>query len=754
MPVVSSLFLVLALILGVVVGPQTRVWTWGPAMLALGVSVMAALPVFWRRDKFQGGASLLAFAWLVVGWFAWRAQVSPVAELGQTDLLLLCATVACFTSVRAIAGHAAAERVLFWGMALLLLASVVVAGMQLADPSFSPVFPADATTGKIIGFYAHYNEAANYFIASSLLAGAAALLGRHASATRLLWLLTAFAGMACVWFSRSRGGILGATVGCGILVVLVLVVGKRRNAKWFSPALIALPVIGLTIGAFLCMGWLEAQQARSGTGLGQAPETSILIQRIFDNESRLYLLGIALSCFGLHPLAGGGSHSFSWESYRYVDPQIQRLGGFRPDMVHNELFQSATDYGLVGAALLAVLLGTLALTAILRVLFEKRPQEADTRDAWRIGALAALAGMMVQSCFSFVFHLIPGVILLGICLGMLSRSEPKPSGSHRHGSKAPNAQDPRSAYVPRILLTLAAIGCALMLLPAGWKGTRATRVLWSTWFSKQPETSAESRIDALTEAIRIWPLAEFYQTRAEISQKLSLAQNGSPGFTEPAELAISDYAEAARLNPREPSYPINRANLLSQLGRDSEAEADYARGIQLQGGMEPGFRGHFSLANHHFRKGLKYLDAGNKETALSSFEIAAEEIETACSMMHWVIKEMIEPRVAIHESLGTMREATGDRDGALEAYDFAAKLQQGKRVNYRAGALIGKMAVETWSQRQPSKAMALFIEARWRISQAGGELPAGVTPSQQVEYTAYLDRSIAFLKGAKVQPAE
>jgi tetratricopeptide (TPR) repeat protein len=364
----------------------------------------------------------------------------------------------------------------------------------------------------------------------------------------------------------------------------------------------------------------------------------------------------------------------------------------------------------------------------------------DSRDAWRAGALAALTGMFVQSCFSFVFHTMPGVILLGICLGMLSRAESASAGKHATGA--------------RVLLTLAAIGCALMLLPYGWKGTRATSVLWPTWFSKQPETSAESRIDALTEAIRIWPLAGFYQTRAEAFQGLALGEAGSPGFTEPAELAISDYAEAARLHHLEPSYPINRANLLSQLGRDAEAEAAYALGIRLQGGMEPGFRGHFSLANHHLRKGLKCLEDSNTEAALSSLEIAAEEMETAVAMMHWVIKDMIEPRVAIHESLGTMREATGDREGALESYDFAANLQRGKRAHYRAGALIGKKAVEAWSQRQPSKAMALFIEARRRIGMAGGELPPGVTRSQQADYLAYLDRSIAFLKGAKVRPDE
>ena len=115
---------------------------------------------------------------------------------------------------------------------------------------------------------------------------------------------------------------------------------------------------------------------------------------------------------------------------------------------------------------------------------------------------------------------------------------------------------------------------------------------------------------------------------------------------------------------------------------------------------------------------------------------------------------MREPRVAIHESLGTAREATGDREGALESYNFAASSIGGTRAHYRAGVLIGKMAVEAWSKRRPAEALTRFIEARRRIGQAGNLLPEGVTPSQRVEYLAYLDRTIAFLKGAKVEPVK
>lgn len=129
-------------------------------------------------------------------------------------------------------------------------------------------------------------------------------------------------------------------------------------------------------------------------------------------------------------------------------------------------------------------------------------------------------------------------------------------------------------------------------------------------------------------------------------------------------------------------------------------------------------------------------------------------MESAVKKMHWIIRDMREPRVSIHESLGAAREAVGDRNGALEAYDFAAKLDDGARAHYRAGVLIGKMAVEAWSQRRPAEAMKHFMEAKRRVGQAKGFLPEGVTPSQSVEYNAYLDETIAFLKGAKVEPAK
>ena len=729
-PAVSAIFLVAALILAVVIGPQTRPWTWGPAMLALSFSVTAALPVFWRKGRFTGDFGLLAVGAITAAWFAWRAWISPVAELGEADLLLLAGAVGSFISIRAIEGNALAERILLWGVALLLLANVVVIGKQVADPTFTPVFRSRAA-GFPSGFYAHYNEAANYLIASSWLVAGAALFGRQGLPTRILWGLIAIAGLAAVYFTRSRGGILGAAVGGGVFAGAALAIAQRRKARWFAPALIAIPIIGLAIGGFLLTGWEDSQELRrAGSG----------IYEIWDNNCRLYFLGVALSCIGLHPLAGGGSRSFSWESFQFADKTLQGdMATHIPEQVHHEWLQSATDYGIIGAGLLTVLLGTLAIIAVIRILFTEPSRESGAGDAWRLGGLAALAGMFVQSCFSFVFHLLPGILLLGICLGQLSRTAANPVGTaKRVGSK--------------ILLSLSALACTTLLLPTGWKGTQITQILWPSYLGKVAATSNEARVDALTEAIRLWPQPTFYQERAFLFQEAAAAGAGAQTRAA-AEQAIRDFEITERLHPHDPSPVINRANLLSQLNRNAEAEDAYNRAIQLQGGMEPGFRSRFFLANHLLRKSNRQFDPQDPSPALASVEIAAQQIEEAITQMHWIVSDMNDPRVSIHESLGAAREANGDYQGAMAAYDFAVTLTLGSRAHYRAGRLHGKMATTAWNARRPAEALAHFIEAKNRIGRTP-ELPQGVSPSQRADYLAHLDRSIAFLKGAKIEPAK
>jgi tetratricopeptide (TPR) repeat protein len=220
-----------------------------------------------------------------------------------------------------------------------------------------------------------------------------------------------------------------------------------------------------------------------------------------------------------------------------------------------------------------------------------------------------------------------------------------------------------------------------------------------------------------------------------------------------AEKALSDYAVAESLHAYEPSFPINRAILLSYLGRIDEAEEAYARGILLQGGMESGFQGRFSLARHQLNQGRRELYAKNPENALASFNMAVNEIEQAIKEMHRPSSDVLALQIRIYEHLGATYEIINDNEAAMRNYDHASSFRKGHHAHLRAAILLGKIAHQTWMRREPSKALSQFMEAKRRVGQARGALPEGITAQQRDAYIVYLDGMIKFLTGAKVKPA-
>jgi tetratricopeptide (TPR) repeat protein len=345
--------------------------------------------------------------------------------------------------------------------------------------------------------------------------------------------------------------------------------------------------------------------------------------------------------------------------------------------------------------------------------------------------------MFVQSNFSFVFHLVPQTILLGICLGCAAHS-----ANHEPAKLV-------CRVVSKALLTVTALLCVTAFFPFGIKGTKVTQALWPTMFSKNPLTSPDARINALTTAIEIWPQSGFLRDRAMVYQELA-RESGDKWITSPViEKSLDDYVAARSLHPYDPILAINHANLLSAMGRDSAAEEVYPVAVQLQGGMENGFFANFHFANHYHRKGLRQHLAGQSADALATLESAAVQMERSFELLP---TQGYELRVAVHESLGTAREQAKDYRGALEIYDKTCSMVFGDTAHYRAGVLLGRMAVEAWSDRKSSDALALFLEAKKRAT-TSNNIPKDVTPEQRAEYLAYLDRTIKFLEGAKVVPS-
>lgn len=730
----SSLFFIAALAFAMTVGPQTRPWTWGPAMVCLGLALLCGLRCRFRDSLRAPGGFLLVFSLLTVTWIAIRAMGSPVPEMARADLLLLSIAVGAFCWIRTIDGNPAAQRIFHWGVVVLLAANLAVMYYQKKIPGFIPLFHSKPSATALTGFFGHYIEASNFLVATSLWTAGAALFGPHNRVTKTLFLIVSITGLAAVSMTGGRGGVAGGAAGTAAFFTMMLILAKKRQSRWFAPAVVAVPILGAIAVVYLLFGWQAAQKARNIKNAGD-------LDRLLDNNARLHAIGITWDCISDHPMEGGGSRSVSWEAFRHSDPQqYGNMTEARLEYVHNEFLQAAADYGIIGAVLIVFLLIAFILHSILSTSFRPRDLPPDHGDALILGGFAALAGLITQSWFSFIFHLSPGVFLLGTSLGMIAW-------------RGPCKKPAITRLLPRIALGTPAIASAVILAIFGVPGTVATRILWDSEYSKYRDIHAHNRISNLAEAMHWWKESSIVGQRALLLQK-QVGDTPDEHGIQTARSAIADYQEASQLHPFEPIYPVNAGILQSLIGDYELAQISLEKGVSLQAKQEPAFRARFSLATHYLRRGLHELRKQNYEAAVSQLELAVSAIETTAENMHWVTPDVHTLRITIYENSGVALEAAGDEKAAFEAYKTAASFHKGGYNHYRIALLHGKIGRRLWMEREPERALAMFLNAKRSIQEARGELPAGIRSEDRARFTDYLDKSIGFLKGAKVEPAQ
>ena len=729
MALISAILWVLGFTFSVVIAPQLRIWTWGPTMLCFSLSTLVALPVVWRERKQTGDAFIVATGFLLVLWLGIRATVSPVQELGQSDLLLVAMAIATFVSFRAVAENIQAQRVLYCGIALLTAASLYVIARQIYQPGYSPVFPSGR--GLPAGFFAHYSYGASFLIAVSPILLGLALNNKERPTVRILLALIAILALVGVYYTRSRGAIFGAMGGIGTLVAFAFIIGKRDKKKWFAPAIVAAPFILALLGYFLYLAWFKTQEARSGEG-----DITVML----DNTIRFYLAGIALSCFALHPFFGGGARSYSWESYRFWSNEAMGIAKSKPEHVHNELLQTATDYGILGAGLLVVFLICVTTVAIFRSASRDTTSSSSLADGWRIGGIAGLTALFIQSNFEGIFRIAPGAIALALCVS--AACFPKKITGFE-------GQDHIAWFRTGLVTSVAAISMVL-LFAFGIKGTRVSIVLWPSFFGSD-QVGKESRLDALDSAIDIWPLYTLYRERAHIKQKLASEETSPETKSHLIESAVADFQKVEELHPYDPAAFVKSGNLLSLSGRFDEAEKSFNRAIELQGEMEETFHSHYNAALHYQRKALKIYDPEDVASSLLATQIAATHIEKA---NNFIVKRR-QIRVTIHQNYGRLLAAHGEPGNAMAAFDFAATLREGRSSNYLAALLYRKLAVDSWfEKRSPEDALYFFKKALERTRKAGNSLPDKVTKTQLEEHTNYLKNSIKTLEAGQIKQSD
>jgi O-antigen ligase len=561
--------------------------------LVVAVLALAVLAMAWRSRRSWGWAGWCVVA--AMAFAAWRMNASPVVDLARRDALLLAAGggvfawVACFAST-------AHRRGWLNGVMAIALAGVAIGIYQAAGhPEFTPIFRGRGSALYAAGFYSHYNHFANFMLAVGFLAAGRVL---HVGETRRTRWIAAGVAAACltgVVISQSRGAFIG--LGAGLLVLSGgwLLDFKRRGSERFRTFLLA----GVVLAPLLAASWwfaanhfLEGRKSRQDSTLLSNP----------DERSHYFSFGLEQALD--HPVAGAGSRSYSYEYFRYWKNSDLWRTNSDIQFAHNEFLQTAADYGFIGLGLLTIALMAVCAKGVVSLAME--PEKGGEPNSGELmGALAAIAAMLTQSMFSFVFHMTPDAMMLGAALGMIC--------AHR-GPFAPRRTGVTSSGWRRwsggtlfALLGLAALALSARDAAAWWVIGRPKALT--------DAASAEERYAVWKKAAKLRP---DYRFESEASAAaVDLASRVEPGSREFwAKIALADAEAALARHPKDLQLRLRIALMLDGFSRFAEAE-EYFRelvpALDLKGSL---LRIRFRYGSHCYRRAYALWRSRKPEEAL------------------------------------------------------------------------------------------------------------------------------------------
>lgn len=732
MAVSAIFFWLLGFVLSVLIAPVGETWTWGFPMCSLAVACLFSIPLFLRNQLVKEGFIILIPALLLVGWMVLRIYTSPVKELAIQDLLLLCMAISTYLVFRAITGSQYAEKGMIFGASGLLAASLYVMFQQWYDPSYSPILPAGEVK-FLRGFHHHYSYCASFLIPTSLIVTSFAFFGRIHGFLRFLFLLLGIAGLIAVVFTKSRGGVIAMGVGVSILFLGGILWGRKKEKKWFLPVALITPFVAIG-GVILFYSLLiNVEQTRS---------LNSNFSGLLDNHIRLYLLSAAITCIFTHPWWGGGSRSFSWESFHAWDPSAYGTLVLKPGHVHNELVQTVSEYGIIGGILLIILLFSIITVSIVSISIRSKEGEKLSEDAWRIGGIAGLFGLLAHSLFEGIFRIPPGAILLGLCLSTAAAYLSK-DRDHKLSRTLMNG-----------ILALCALSCAIPLAFYGVKSASASIALLPAYYVKKP-LNEQIRLEALTEGLKHWPSGQLYHLRGSIYRSRA---NSSHELNEKAELnqlAFEDFSHAADTEPTDPNHWINQGQTLTSLNRYDEALVTYKKAVEIQGKMEAAFHG-----NHHYAEGLlnKASSVTNEADDLSELTAylkqALYQIDLAYEQGNGfqLGARSYELRENILVAYASALESSGKLSEALQHYDLASTINYRGHGAFYAARMLAGHALKCLFEQKNQDSLRFYLEADKRISQA--KLSGDITEERKTQLHEYLKATIQSLQSQNIQASE
>src|SRR3954469_6413868 len=285
-------------------------------------------------------ATLVAFiGWVLIS-SSWAVGTSAVlASAGRyaLDALLF---VIVFTAIRT-------PKQLGWVMLAFVLGAAVAALHGIISPT------GEETAGRLGSDILDPSQLSAVLVAGAALSLGVIVLFRDSPLLRITALIIGVFAVVAISLTASRGGV----VALGFTLIAAIVLGGR----WRIQITIVCAVFAMmTYIYFAAIAPVYIRDRIISPDVGQAKI----------EEGRTTLWQVAWRAFQANPVEGVGSGNFSLVSRNYLlEPGLlartDEIVGDNPKVVHNSFLEVATELGVIGFAMFALIVG-FSLAAMLR----------------------------------------------------------------------------------------------------------------------------------------------------------------------------------------------------------------------------------------------------------------------------------------------------------------------------------------------------------------------------------------------------
>jgi O-antigen ligase/tetratricopeptide (TPR) repeat protein len=242
----------------------------------------------------------------------------------------------------------------------------VVAGTLMALYAFAQVLhlfgfaPSSQSGARADGYFGNATYLAVYMLFNIFITLFLLIRDRRSTTMQSLYGVALVLQLAALYFTETRGSILGLLGGLFIGALYITIRGQGKEWQWFRRASwVTIGVIVLLIGSFVALR--NSSVVRNSSALGRLASISL---QDATTESRFLIWHVAYEGFRERPVTGWGQENFNFVFNKYYPPQMYNQEQWF-DRAHNQFIDWLIAGGLP-AFLLYISLFGFALWAIVR----------------------------------------------------------------------------------------------------------------------------------------------------------------------------------------------------------------------------------------------------------------------------------------------------------------------------------------------------------------------------------------------------